>query len=257
MIENPNIVPFQDPTTCFDLRWMFGAQIGKDTTSNFTWSFNGLAVRTMDNRFVVPLLEGERGRLIDVTCLTLGIDPCVWRIPVAFESIRPGHLLVRSDSPFSLLFVERVEERERRIHGIDPMTDEVVNILVPQKTLEVPSFLVRVVSLLDTLDGEGFDLGSAPGGNFNSFLPFLLCFGNGGSQGTNISNNLLLALALSQGSGARNLLPLLLLSSGGQTNTSLQTLLLASAFSGGAGVFGFGRKKEQHSPDKLGGKAKP
>lgn len=251
MIENPNIIPFQDPTACFDLRWMFGAQIGKDTTSNFTWSFNGLAVRTVDNRFVVPSLEDDRApaKLTDVTCLTIAIDPCVWRIPVAFESIKRGQLLVRSDSPFSLVFVERVEVKERRIHGIDPMIDQAVNILVPERTLEVPSFLVRIVSLFDALGGDGFDLGAiSGGGGLGSFLPFLLLSGGiggtvGAGAGAGISNNVLLALALSKGGDLGSLGPLLLLSCGGQTNGSLQTLLLASAFSGGGGFFGLGKKK--------------
>jgi hypothetical protein len=257
MLENPNIVPIQDPA-CFDLRWMFGAQIGKDTTSNFTLSFNGLAVRTVDNKFVVPVLEGETASLIDVTCLTIGIDPYVWRIPVAFESIRRGHLLVRSDSPFSLLFVERVDIKERRIHGIDPMCDQVVDIVVPERTMDVPSFLVRVVSLFEGFDGEGFDLGTsfAGGDNLSSLLPLLLCSG-GGSAGGNTPNNLLLALALSKGGGGmRNMAPLLLLSSGSQSNSALQTLLLASAFSGGTGLFGFGRKRAAQIAEKPSGRSR-
>lgn len=232
---------------------MFGAQIGKDTTSNFTWSFNGLAVRTLDNRFVVPQFEGDTASLIDVTCLTIAMDPCVWRLPVAFESVQRGQLLVRSDAPFSLLFVERVDLKDRRIHGIDPMSDQVVNILVPEKSLEVPSFLVRVVSLFDAFDGDGLDLGSA-GGGLSGMLPLLLCFGGlgggGAAAGTGISNNLLLALLLSKGGDLGSLVPLLLLSSGGQTNSSLQTLLLASAFSGGKGIFGLGKKKGAQASER-------
>src|SRR5579859_574122 len=155
MLENPNIVPFQDPTF-LDLQWMFGAQIGKDTSSNFALSLEGLAVRTIDNRFVVPVLEGASANLIDVTGLTIGIDPYVFRIPIAFENVRPGHLLVRSDSPFSTVFVEKAPDvNKRRIHGIDPTTDEVVEIIVPEKSLDIPSFLVRVISLFDGFDGEG------------------------------------------------------------------------------------------------------
>src|SRR5262249_55589644 len=109
MLENPNananalanILPAVD-SACFDQRWVLGAQIGRDTSSNFALSFDGeLTIRTADNRFVVP----ERGpggniKLIDVTCLTLNADPYVFRIPVSVDSIRPGQILVRSDSPF-------------------------------------------------------------------------------------------------------------------------------------------------------------
>jgi hypothetical protein len=243
MLENPNIVPFQDPA-CFDLRWMFGAQIGKDTTSNFTLSFNGLAVKTADNKFVVPVLEQGSANLVDVTCLTIGIDPYVWRIPIAFESVKPGHLLVRADSPFSLIFVEEVDVKERRIHGLDPLCDQVVDIVVPERTLDVPSFLVRVVSLFDGFDGEGFEFGRDDDkGEFGNMLPFLLCCGGNGAAGA-APNNLLMALMLSRGGGGmRNMLPLLLLSSGSQCNPALQTILLASMFSGGKGLFGFGRRE--------------
>jgi hypothetical protein len=240
MIENPNIVPFQDPASCFDLRWMFGAQIGKDTTSNFALSFNGLAVRTIDNRFVVPGFKGNTATLTDVTCLTINVDPCVWRIPVAFEKVKPGDLLVRSDMPFSLLFVQESKEQERRLHVIDPMTDQAVDIVVPDRTLEVPSFLVRIVSLYDVFDaddfkgGEGEGEGKGAGDSFNTLLPLLLSSCGGNTGGNLLNNNILLAMLLSRGgSGIKNLAPLLLLCSGTQSSSGLQALLLASVFSGG------------------------
>jgi hypothetical protein len=255
MLENPNvtanIVPFQD-ASCFDLNWMFGAQIGKDTTSNFAFSFAGLAVRTLDNRWLVPKLDNNGNpKVTDVTCLTIGIDPCVYRIPVVYDSVTPGNLLIRSDAPFSVVFVtEKLDGH--RIKGIDPRTDEVVEIIVPSQELDVPSFLVRAFSLFDGLDGgifgggKGGDVG---GTNLSAMLPLLLLSGGlGGTNGglnLNGNNNLLMALALSKGGSFGNGNPLMFLllagagsGSGVQSNSLLQALLLSSMFSGGGGFFG-------------------
>jgi hypothetical protein len=254
MVENPSTLPLDDPS-CFNLGWMFGAQIGKDTTSNFTFSLNGLAVKTAANKYVVPVLEAGGARLIDVTCMTIGMDPYVWRLPVAFENVRPGQILVRADSPFALVFVERVSVEERRIHGIDPITDQMVDVVVPDRSIDVPSFLVRVVSLLDGFDGFGLGLEGKGGDGMSSMLPYLLCCG--GAGGLNPNNNLLLALALSKGQhSGGNLLPMLLLlgSSGGQSNSMLQSLLLASALSDKGGLFGFANKRG--IPAQLEGRAK-
>jgi hypothetical protein len=262
IVGNPSMTtatpaPVPDPT-CFDVPWIFGAQIGKDTTANFALSFNGLALKTLDNRWVVPSFEEGRANLIDVTCLIItGIDPYVFRIPVTLEGVEPGDLLVRSDSPFALAFVEEVDVEARRIRGIDPRNDEVVEIVVPEKSLDMPNFLVRIVSLLEGFGGEGLEgregrelLGGGPDGGL--LLPLLLCGGGLGSSlgSSNATANLLLAMALSRGGRDRGHfgLPLLLLCAGGaQSGNALQSLLLASAFTGGRG---FGERRKQALPPR-------
>jgi hypothetical protein len=230
MLETPNVaaslVPFQD-ASCFDVPWMFGAQIGKDTTSNFAFSFNGLAIRNIDNRFVVLELDGAGVKVTDVTCFTIGLDPLVYRIPVLNTDVKRGDYLIRSDAPFSLVFVTELVN-EHRIKGIDPRTNEVVEIVVPDRQLDMPNFLVKAVSLLGSFDitgGSDSDLGG--------LLPLLL-LGGGGVAALNTNNNLILALALSKGGGSaidRNLL-LLMLATGGssQSTSAMQPLLLASLF---------------------------
>ncbi len=262
MLENPNPAP--PPATgldltCFDQRWVLGPQIGKDTSANFALSFNGLAVRTLDNRFVVPRLTDEGVvRLMDVTCLTIAADPYVFRIPVTVEDVRAGDLLVRSDSPFSLLMVER-PPANGRIVGIDPRSDETVEILIPDRTLNIPTLLVRIVSLFDGIDGaigEGEEPGGLPGfggpaGGGAGLWSWLLLggggLGGGGLGGGGGTNQALLALALS---GSRNIDPtlaLLALCGGTQTNSLTQVLLLA-ALSGRSGFFAGRRRRREAEP---------
>jgi hypothetical protein len=176
--------------------------------------------------------------LIDVTCLTIGADPYVFRIPVSVEDVEAGDLLVRSDSPLSLLFVER-PPRDGRIQGIDPRSDEAVEILIPDKSLDIPTLLVRVVSLFGGLDGifgegEEEEEGGFGGGGM---WPLLMMGGLGGGLNISGSNNLALALALSRSRKLDSRILFLLLGSGSQT-TSLNQALLLSALSGRQGLFG-------------------
>jgi hypothetical protein len=262
MLENPNaianIVSGAD-LTCFDQRWVLGAQVGKDESSNFALSFNGLAVRTPDNRFVVPQLSDDGAvKLIDVTCLTIAADPYVFRIPVSVDDVEPGHLLVRSDSPFSLLFVEK-NLGGSRIQGIDPRSDEAVEILVPDKSLAVPTMLVRVVSLFDRLDGitEEDDDDATGAGSLSRLLPFLLAGGGGlGTVGGNSPALLALALSLSKSSKFDARLAVLLMASGNQTNSLVQAMLFA-ALSGRHGIFGTKPRKRDPESSREASEATP
>jgi len=253
MLENPSSVVSTSTgldLSCLDQRWVLGPQIGKDTSANFALSFDGLAIRTLDNRFVVPQLDAGRVKLIDVTCLTIAADPLVFRVPVTIDAVQPGDILVRSDSPFSLLVVE-TPPADNRIVGIDPRTDETVEILIADRTLDIPTLLVRIVSLFQGIEAygdAGEDRGGRVGGGaggLGSLLPFLLLSGAGGTGGS--ANNALLAFALAS---SRTIDPMmaLLLSGGAQTNSLAQTLVLLS-LSGRQNVFGGrrGRARRQEA----------
>jgi hypothetical protein len=263
MLENPNaianILPVADPA-CFDQRWVLGAQVGRDTSTNFALSYDGeLAIRTADNRFVVPKLgPGGVVKLIDVTCLTIAVDPYVFRIPVSIDSIRPGHILVRSDSPFSVIVVERRPELGR-IRGIDPRSDEAVEMLIPDKSLDIPTVLVRVMSLFDGFEGfvdEDYDADrdEDDGGHrtFQGLLPYLLLSGQGGLAigGTNLA---WLALAFSKSRRFDPRLVLLLAAAGGTQTSSLTQALLIASLSG----FGSRRRRDAKAEAAASTAAKP
>lgn len=269
-----NVVPFRDSCS-FDIDCIFGVDIGRDCSGNFAFALNGLAVRTPDDRFVVPYLKKGVARLTDATCLTLsGFDPCIFRFPVT--EVYPGDLIVTADSPFSALFVVEVDGDS--VRGVVPGTQQLVRY-IPPDTVFGPRFFVKVFSLLNLFGGGGGGEGGPSQGSGINPLFFLLCCGSGcgtcgSGGGGGRDGGLMTALLLSQlsgggggnlfnakgGGGATNLIPLLALlggkggGGGGGGLDPLLLLALSGGFNPGAGGFanfasqsGGGGGQEQYS----------
>src|SRR5438094_5242892 len=83
-----------------------GVKLGKDTSGNFKVSLAGVAVRPAPGAKFVAL---EEDRLVEVDDVTLdGGDSYIYRIPT--EKVEKGDLIVRSENPFSVIFVGEVKE---------------------------------------------------------------------------------------------------------------------------------------------------
>lgn len=196
-----------------------GVALGKDTSGNFKPSIKGLAVRRPDGKFVVH--DGQQ--MLDVSDLTLdGADNFIYRLPM--QSVKQGDVIITSDSPFSVLFVQDVSDNGK-LSGLDPHTNTVVEYIPPANLLNI-HFFVKVVSLLDGLAGDM---------ERDNLLPLLLL--------NNKSNDGLTTVLLMQALGgtsldSKNLLPLLLLlgnkNDSNKTGDSLTTLLLLQTFGGKA-----------------------
>lgn len=198
------------------------ASIGKDTTGNFKCSLKGLAVRPLANgKFYARDGDG----LIDATDLTIdGSEDFIWRWPV--RKPEQGDLLIRSDDPFSVIFVENVEDSATEIEGLDPATSNRVEYCPPTNLLNVHVF-VKVISLLDRLPAH-----IAPA----NILPLLLCANKDAGDSSDLLTMLITMQALGGESGENALLPFFLLQ--GAKGESLQTLLLLQTFSTGTGLLG-------------------
>jgi hypothetical protein len=240
-----NVVPFRDSNS-FDIDCIFGVEIGRDKSGNFALGLNGLAVRTPDDRFVVPYLDGGIARLVDASCLLFsGLDPYVFRFPVL--AVEPGDLIVTADSPFSALFV--VEAHGDFVRGVVPGTQQLVRY-VPPSNIFGQSFFVKVFSIFNLFGGGGGEGPFKGGGGINPLFFLLCCGGREGRQ----ENSLLTALLFSQFAagggfgakgGAANFAPLLALLSvgGGEDLNPLLLLALSGGFNPGAGAFGnFGQR---------------
>src|SRR6266496_1420495 len=138
-----------------NLQSLFGTvTIGKDTSGNFRHSFKGLAVRaTTEGKFIA--YDGHE--FIDVTNVTIeGGESYVYRLPVKIP--QNGDLIVRSDNPFSVLFVEKVlDEHGAHIEGFDPATNTCVEYCPPANVLGC-RFFIKVVSLMGRLFKHGEDI---------------------------------------------------------------------------------------------------
>ena len=204
---------------------IFGSvAIGKDTSGNFKLSPYGLAVRSgPDSRFIAR----RDDELVDVTDITFaGTENLIYRIPKMTPSEKD--IIIRSDNPFSVLFVDKVDNDDGRVEGTDPdgniqQVRPVTNLLT-QALAERSSFFVTVASLDSFLEG----------GRESSLLSLLLLAGQAG--GSNSAADPWRTMLFLQGLGGRELdektLALLMLLQGtaaAGTNDPL-TIVLALRF---------------------------
>ena len=207
-----------------------GVAIGQDTSGNFKLSFNGLAVKTSDDRFVAYVKEKDpnNDHVKDVTDLIIdGTDSLVFRVPV--KAVKRGDLIITSDTPFVAHFVSNDGDVNGKINVLDPQGTS-TGYTQPANLFRI-RFFVKVFTPIPV---ERLGLGTLGEGDFDDkFLPLLFF-----SDKTDDSlTKLLLLQALggkSLGGNAfeGNTLLLLSLLKGGQSDM-LQTLLLTQAFEGG------------------------
>lgn len=195
-----------------------GILIGKDTSGNFKPSSEGLAVRTTpDGRFFS--MTSDHKQLLDVTELTLdGGEAYVYRLPITRKELKPGDLIITSENPFSVLFIEQVHQNGE-VRGLDPSTSRIYTYTPKVSLFSEAPLYVKVVSLLD-----GLDQGAAGEGILS-----LLLLGNKGDSpnSDNALRTVLLIRALGGKSADKKLLPLLLLT--GNKSEGLETILLLHA----------------------------
>lgn len=198
--------------------------LGQDTSGRFRSSIYGLAVRVgSGDRFVA----WHQGSLVDVSDLLIsGMDAWVYRVPV--RKVTANDVIVRSDDPFSVIFVDKASS-DSTVTGIDPETGDVVEYRPPTNLLGVHLF-VRVSSALDGIAGHSAK---------DSLLPLLLLSGGAGGAGPTAAPggglDPMTLLLLTGGLGKRLetdslLLPLLMRGSAGGDSSGL---LLAWMASGG------------------------
>ena len=212
-----------------------GAAIGKDMSGNFKLSFKGLAVRTGDHNYVAK----DGGHLIDVTDLTLdGTESFVYRLPV--QSVECGDVIIMSETPFKVMFVQEVHEDGQKLLGSVAQTGTIES-WSPATNLFNFQFFVKVVSLLD---GFGGDIST------NNLLPLLLLGDRGTGSKSDDSLTTLLMLQTLGGKAleGNSLLPLLLLT--GNKSDGLETLLLLQGLGGDKNLLGnlVGRQPKLPSP---------
>jgi len=191
--------------------------LGKDTTGNFKQSIYGLAVRaTTDGKFIAR----HKNKYMDVTTGTIdGTDNLVYRLPVKMP--KPGDIIIRADDPFSVLFVEKIDDTGN-VTGFDPSTEDIVEYR-PVTNMFNLNFFIKVVGPDNLLGGK----------NSDDLLPLMLLSGQGAAGN---SNDSLSTLLLMKSFGKESLddddsmLPFLLLSS--QKNAGIDPLALMLALKG-------------------------
>ncbi len=224
-----------------------GVKLGKDTSGNFKLSLAGVAVRPRaDAKFVA--FEGDH--VVEVDDVTFdGGESYIYRIPA--EKVEKGDLIIRSENPFSVLFVTEVRKNgsQMEIVGLDPDNEGVIwggpttNVLAPNLR-----FFVKVVSLVDGQIGSLFG-GSGDQKLNESLLPLLL-LGNKGQTASDPLATLLLLKGLGENDADKKALLTLLLLKGGSDGPDPLLFLLATK--GGIGDLAdlFSKQPKKRRPAK-------
>jgi len=212
--------------------------IGQDTSGYFKLSFNGLAVKAPDGRFLAYVRDSKdktKDHLLDVSELTLdGTDNFIYRIPVPFKKVKRGDLVITSEDPFSAVFARDDADANGQFSALNPEDNTKTEYIQPANLFNI-QFFVKVFSPIAV---GGLAAGALGGGAFEEKLLPLLLLGDKKDDGL---AKLLLLQGLSGGAlggkalEGNNLLPLLLLSDKGGKSNLLEILLLLQALEGEEG----------------------
>ena len=139
--------------------------VGKYTKSNVAYSVKGMAYKTVDGQYVA-YCDGE---LIDVTSLLLDIGDMFFAIPVAYNSIKAGDVILHNSRPV-IVAGKPSTEAPYSIPVVYPETKETRNI-IPEKNIFNFNFVVKIVNPMeDMLQNTNADASNP----FGNLLPFML-----------------------------------------------------------------------------------
>lgn len=140
-------------------------EVGKYTKSNVAYSVKGMAYKTVDDQYVA-YCDGE---LIDVTSLLLDIGDMFFAIPVAYNSIKAGDVILHNSRPV-IVAGEPSTEAPYSIPVVYPETKETRNI-IPEKNIFNFNFVVKIVN---PMEGMLQNTNADASNPFGNLLPFML-----------------------------------------------------------------------------------
>ena len=187
--------------------------IGSCEKDNVKMSPYGLAVKNAQGVWVS--YDAKTGSIMDVEILNFDCGKFLFKIPVALDQITAGDVIIHNRAP---LFVKAV--KEGAVEAVDIVSGS-VQVVLPVKNMFNFNFVTKIISLIDfsnagaTKDNPFGNLvpfmrlaeGNSSG---NDLLPLLLM--NGGMNGLDMSNPLMLYALCGSGSNGSDLLPIMLFS---------------------------------------------
>ena len=190
---------------------MFGGfEFGSCEKDNIRLSPYGVAVKNANGTYVS--YKADTGEVIDVDIANFDGGKYLFKMPVAFKDIKVGDVVIHNRKPH---FVTEI--KGGNIAAVDICAAEEKR-LIPVSNMFGFNFVTKVVSLFDT-----FMAAPSPDQPFGNMLPFFLMNEDGGSE------NLMLAMMLSQGSATANFNPMMLyLLANNNNDNNLLPLLLMS-----------------------------
>lgn len=189
--------------------------VGKYTREDVSYSLKGMAYKTIDEKYVA-YCDGD---LVDVTDLLIDMKDMLYSIPVSYNSIKAGDIILHNDTPV-IVSGNPTEEAPFTIPVIFPKTKETRNIM-PEKNIFNFNFVVKIVNLMEGLFKNN---GANDTNPFGNLLPFMF-LNNNSDEGT--FKNLMLMNMVN--GGAANTNPLFLYAlMGDKSNDDLFKIMLLS-----------------------------
>ena len=144
---------------------MFNFNFGPVAKNQFAFSPYGLAVKSNDNWIAY---NADTNEFFNVDILNVNMDNLIYQLPVAFDAIQPGDILIHQKAP---VIVKNIND-DGTIKVIDYSTAAVLNIL-PVKSPFGFNFFTKICSLIDMSN-----LSASTDNPFGNMLPFIMMNNN-------------------------------------------------------------------------------
>ena len=143
---------------------MFNFDFGKIVNSEVRFSTYGLAVKSIDGRYVA--YDAQNKSVMDVDVLNMPAGEFLFKMPVAIKDIKIGDIVIHNRVPMFVL-----EKGTNDLTVID-IRESTKKTIMPVKSPFGFNFITKVVSLVD--------MGGANADNpFGNMWPLLMLNGNG------------------------------------------------------------------------------
>lgn len=144
---------------------MFNFNFGPVAKNQFAFSPYGLAVKSNDNWIAY---NTDTNEFFNVDILNVNMDNLIYQLPVAFDAIQPGDILIHQKAP---VIVKNIND-DGTIKVIDYSTAAVLNIL-PVKSPFGFNFFTKICPLIDMSN-----LSASTDNPFGNMLPFIMMNNN-------------------------------------------------------------------------------
>lgn len=202
---------YNAPVKCDEVKEnknMFNFDFGKITSNDVRFSTYGLAVRSVDGRYVA--YDSKNKSVMDVDVLNMPAGDFLYKMPVALKDIKVGDIVIHNRVPMFVL-----DKTMTDLTVID-IRESTKKTIMPVKSPFGFNFITKVVSLVD-MGGANADT------PFGNMLPFLMMSDNGkiedimplmmmtGGMKMDASNPMLMYFLMKDGKMDKMTLPLMMM----------------------------------------------
>lgn len=187
---------------------MFNFDFGKITSNDVRFSTYGLAVRSVDGRYVA--YDSKNKSVMDVDVLNMPAGDFLYKMPVALKDVKIGDIVIHNRVPMFVL-----DKTMNDLTVID-IRESTKKTIMPVKSPFGFNFITKVVSLVD-MGGANADT------PFGNMLPFLMMSDNSkiedimplmmmtGGMKMDMSNPMLMYFLMKDGKMDKMALPLMMM----------------------------------------------